>query len=422
MKESEFMEEGVEQDEDAVDIWHRTGQLSRLQVSTDKYNAWCKPFMNSVIVKLLGKSVNVGFMRLRMEEMWASKGPMRVTPLNNGYFLVSFSSTGDRGYALQEGPWMIADHYLLVQRRRPNLNPWKADNQKRVAVWVRIPDLPHELYNVESIRRIGNMIGKTLKIDRTTTFLEMGGFTRMYVEVDLQKPLLLGFCHFGDERRFVYEGLHLVCFTFGKYGHRMEQCTSQGPSQEPAGSTAKGPLVASAVPETTRKEDVVGGLKGNNHHVSYGPQMLVKRALGKSIIRTDLAATQSDMAKTKAENVTFGVNGIQESGDPGHSVRDQEVKKSRGVDGELWKVGEDIQNKIGNQEWIQVGSKRKVGAKVKIRGKENKVGLKSQAREKGKGGSMVPNIGEQNSRPQQMNGPMENMKGMEFDSAMIAGD
>ncbi|KAI9077744.1 hypothetical protein K1719_040230 [Acacia pycnantha] len=85
----------------------RTGKLPRLQVSADEYNAWCKPFMNSLIVKLLGKTVNVGFMRLRMERMWASKGPLRVTPLNNGYFLVSFSSTGDRDYALQEGPWMI---------------------------------------------------------------------------------------------------------------------------------------------------------------------------------------------------------------------------------------------------------------------------------------------------------------------------
>ncbi|KAI9110998.1 hypothetical protein K1719_017873 [Acacia pycnantha] len=75
-----------------------TWKLPRLRVSLDEYNAWCKPFMNSLIVKLLG----------------------------------------DRDYALQEGPWMIADHYLLVQRWRPNFNPWKADNQKRVAVWVRI--------------------------------------------------------------------------------------------------------------------------------------------------------------------------------------------------------------------------------------------------------------------------------------------
>ncbi|KAI9121312.1 hypothetical protein K1719_008345 [Acacia pycnantha] len=222
MKETKDGDEGVVQEEEVVDMWRRTGKLPQLQVSVEEYDAWCKPFMNSPIVKLLGKTVNVGFIRLRMERMWALKGPMRVTPLNNGYFLVSFSSIADKDFALQEGPWMIADHYLLVQRWRPNFNPWKVDSQKRVAVWVRILDLPHELYNVESIRRIGNMIGKTLKIDRTTAFLEKGGFARMCVEVDLQRPLLPGFSHFGEECRFEFEGLHLVCFTCGRYGHRTD--------------------------------------------------------------------------------------------------------------------------------------------------------------------------------------------------------
>ncbi|KAI9102969.1 hypothetical protein K1719_023408 [Acacia pycnantha] len=204
---SKEMEErrGVELEEEAVDAWRRTGKLPNLH-----------------------NGANVG-----------AKGPLRVTPLSNGYFLVSFSSTEDGDHALQEGPWMIADHYVLVQRWRPNFNPWKADHQKRVAVWVRIPDLPHELYNVESIRRIGNMIGKTLKIDRTTAFSEKGGFARMCVEVDLQKPLLPGFSHFGEERRFKYEGLHLVCFTCGRYGHRMDQCTVTTQSKEHGNSSSE---------------------------------------------------------------------------------------------------------------------------------------------------------------------------------------
>ncbi|KAI9124747.1 hypothetical protein K1719_004074 [Acacia pycnantha] len=259
--ESEDVAEGVEQDEEeAVEVWCQTGKLPKLQVSADEYDAWCKPLLNSLIVKLLGKTVNVGFMRLRMERMWASKGPMRVTPLNNGYFLVSFSSTEDRDFALQEGPWMIVDHYLLVQRWRPNFNPWKADNQKRVAVWVRIPALPHELNNVESIRRIGNMIGRTLKIDRATVFSEKCGFTRVCVEVDLQKPLLPGFRHFGEERRFTFEGLHLVCFTCGKYGHRMEHCTDTVTPQKHESQPVERTPVVTTVPEVQRSTEGVLGV------------------------------------------------------------------------------------------------------------------------------------------------------------------
>ncbi|KAI9126719.1 hypothetical protein K1719_002315 [Acacia pycnantha] len=261
-----------------------------------------------------------------MERMWAAKGPLRVTPLSNGYFLVSFSSTEDRDHALQEGPWMIADHYVLVQRWRPNFNPWKVDHQKRVAVWVRIPDLPHELYNVESIRRIGNMIRKTLKIDRTTAFSEKGGFARMCVEVDLQKPLLPGFSHFCEERRFKYEGLHLVCFTCGRYGHRMDQCTVTTQSKEPGNSSSKAPSVATTAPENPPVEG-----KGSN----------------------------PALAKNKAGKGVEGVNAPNNVGDLADQKGVLNGKKAGDVEAGLCNFGIVIQNRNEKQEWVKVGAKRK---------------------------------------------------------------
>lgn len=99
-----------------------------------------------------------------------------MVPLSNEYYIVSFSSKEDRDYAYYEGPWMIDDHYLLVQRWRPNFNPWRADRQRRIAVWVRIPNLPMELCTVKSLGLIGNMIGKMIKIDRSTSIYDKGEF------------------------------------------------------------------------------------------------------------------------------------------------------------------------------------------------------------------------------------------------------
>ncbi|KAI9081309.1 hypothetical protein K1719_036730 [Acacia pycnantha] len=135
----------------------------------------------------------------RVRRMWKPKQPLKVVPLSNEYYIVSFSSKEDRDYAYYEGPWMIDDHYLLVQRWRPNFNPKKADCQRRVAVWVRIPDLPLEFCTVESLGIIGNMIGKMIKIDRSTSIYDKGAFARICEEVDLHKPLLPSF--YGDEAR-----------------------------------------------------------------------------------------------------------------------------------------------------------------------------------------------------------------------------
>ncbi|KAI9112941.1 hypothetical protein K1719_016055 [Acacia pycnantha] len=180
--------------------------------------------MNSLIIKVLGMSVPKQVLFDRVRRMWKPQQPLKVVPLSNEYYIVLFSSKEDRDYAYHEGPWMIDDHYLLVQRWQPNFNPWRADCQRRIAVWVRIPDLPMELSTVESLGIIGNMIGKIIKIDRSTSIYDKGEFARIYVEVDLQKPLLPVFTAFGEDRQLVYEGLHLVCFECGKYGHVKEKC------------------------------------------------------------------------------------------------------------------------------------------------------------------------------------------------------
>ncbi|KAK4270040.1 hypothetical protein QN277_023126 [Acacia crassicarpa] len=200
------------------------GKPGRLRFTSDEYTAWCLPWMNSLIIKVLGAHFPTYVIRDRINRMWRPKDALKLIPLSNGYYIVSFSNKEDREYALQEGPWMIEDHYLIVQRWRPNFNPWKADLQCIIAAWVRLPDVPFEFYNVESLRRIGNMIGKMIKVDRSTSIYDKGGFAPICVEIDLKQPLLPTYMVFGEERPIIYEGLHNVCFTCGKYGYQKHAC------------------------------------------------------------------------------------------------------------------------------------------------------------------------------------------------------
>ncbi|KAI9128260.1 hypothetical protein K1719_001253 [Acacia pycnantha] len=185
------------EDDDNLETRRMEGRPGKLNFTADEYAAWCMPWMNSLIIKVLGASFPTYVIRDRINH---------------------------RAYAFQEGPWMIEDHYLTIQRWRPNFNPHKADIQCNVAAWVRLPDVPFEFYNVESLRRIGNMIGKMIKVDRSTSIYDKGGFARICVEIDLKKPLLPSYVVFGEERQIVYKGLHQVCFKCGKYGHKKTTC------------------------------------------------------------------------------------------------------------------------------------------------------------------------------------------------------
>ncbi|KAI9117367.1 hypothetical protein K1719_011533 [Acacia pycnantha] len=106
----------------------------------------------------------------------------------------------------------------------------EGDLRCNIAAWIRLPDVPFEFYNVESLRRIGNMVGKMIKIDRSTSIYDKGGFVRICVELDLTRPLLPTYVVFGEERPIIYEGLHRVCFNCGKYGHQKVECPLCQPS------------------------------------------------------------------------------------------------------------------------------------------------------------------------------------------------
>lgn len=65
-----------------------------------------------------------------------------------------------------------------------------------------------------------------LKVDRLTSIHSRGQYARICVEIDLEKPLKSFILIRGHKLFLEYEGLHLICFQYGKYGHKANQCGS----------------------------------------------------------------------------------------------------------------------------------------------------------------------------------------------------
>ncbi|XP_061375494.1 uncharacterized protein LOC133317649 [Gastrolobium bilobum] len=147
--------------------------------------------------------------------------------------MIEFEKSQDYLFVQQQGLWVVADHYLIVQRWRPNFDPYD-EGVRKMAVWIRMPGVPREFYTHKDLWRMGNMVGKTLKIDESSLRIsgqgqlkeitDRGRFARICVEIDLSKNLLSKF-RIGQRQLYIgYEGLHLVCFLCGQYGHRKDQC------------------------------------------------------------------------------------------------------------------------------------------------------------------------------------------------------
>ena len=357
-------------------------------MSAEEYTSWCRPWMNSLIIKVLGAEFPKHIVTDRINRMWRPRDPLKVIPLSNGYYIASFTTREDRDYAFQEGPWMIEDHYLLVQRWRPNFNPWKADLQRRIAAWIRIPDLPMELYNVESLRRIGNMVGKTLKIDRSTSIYDKGGFARISVEIDLHKPLLPAFNAFGEDRPIIYEGLHLVCFHCGKYGHEKDKCPMfcheelSKKDKEVKGNEKEEELQkgkedvrmhedSSGVTEeqTGRKNTAISPEQDTveKKNTVYGNIQLLRRDFrGNKFISGTVGIKNVKVDNNKGKEKITDVNHGGGYFDLNKQVSFGKVSKSVDLNK---RSGRDIEK---STEWVAVGSKRKNELKIQAHGKDNK--------------------------------------------------
>ncbi|XP_057755572.1 uncharacterized protein LOC130974734 [Arachis stenosperma] len=208
-----------------------------IKVTQEEFEEWCKPWRASLIVKVLGKRLNLGFMEQRLKRDWVKKGTINVIDMDRDYFLVHFSNEDDYSHALTGGPWMVAGHYLIVQCRRPFfLESEKA--VRKIAAWIRIPNLPIELYNHHFLWRVGSAIGTMLKIDRATSIHSRGRFARICVEIDLTKKLVPRISVLGSILNIEYEGLHLICFKCGLYGHRSEQCSEPSEDAEEGGGVS----------------------------------------------------------------------------------------------------------------------------------------------------------------------------------------
>ncbi|CAN1788457.1 hypothetical protein LINPERHAP1_LOCUS18057 [Linum perenne] len=146
----------------------------------------------------------------------------------NDFFLVRFSDADDYQLAAFDGPWKIFDYYILVSRWSPLFN--ENEPVRKILTWIHLPKLPIHYFNQLAVTRIGNYIGKTVRLDLATAEGARARYARVCVEVDLTKPLLGKYIIDDRVLHIEYESLENICFDCGTYGHKVDRCPKSVPS------------------------------------------------------------------------------------------------------------------------------------------------------------------------------------------------
>ncbi|CAN1777430.1 hypothetical protein LINPERHAP1_LOCUS14053 [Linum perenne] len=176
------------QEDDAINP-----RCPKIRFSEEEITEFYKPWSKALVVRVLERSFAYPLLKCRLEFLWAKEGRIQVSDLSNAFFLVRFSNVDDYNRAAFKGPWKMA------------------------------------------VTRIGNHIGRTVRLDLATSDGARARYARVCVEVDLSKPLL-GKYMIGDRVFYVeYECLENICHTCGIHGHSMDSCpTTRIPDVAPS--------------------------------------------------------------------------------------------------------------------------------------------------------------------------------------------
>ncbi|CAI0421285.1 unnamed protein product [Linum tenue] len=74
-------------------------------------------------------------------------------------------------------------------------------------VWVQLPALKIHFYHKEVLTTLGNLIGRTIKLDYHTLTQQRAKFARIAVEVDISRPLVPRIWLDDEWQKFEYENL-----------------------------------------------------------------------------------------------------------------------------------------------------------------------------------------------------------------------
>ncbi|XP_061993844.1 uncharacterized protein LOC133711766 [Rosa rugosa] len=120
------------------------------------------------------------------------------------------------------GPWILAGQTLIVRKWNPDFDPMNEVIGK-MALWVRICGLPVKYFKDYTVAKIGKILGDVVKVDQVTIGQARGKFVRG-IEVDLSKPLRPYVEVESVAYNVIYEGISLICFECGCFGHSKDKC------------------------------------------------------------------------------------------------------------------------------------------------------------------------------------------------------
>ncbi|KAK1261476.1 hypothetical protein QJS04_geneDACA018742 [Acorus gramineus] len=194
----------------------------------ESYEKNIKQWENAVVGHIVGKILIFTPFLQFLQRLWNPKGEMKLHLHGNGFFTVKFSNVEDLNVALEGGPWTMGYRPFILRKWTPTVR-MEQELLSSITIWIRLPNLPLHLWEVDRLGRIGSMIRVPLYANSATLRCSRASFARICVEVQASKGLpdsVLVDVSPSHQKSFKvdYDWKHTVCKFCQTFGHDEACC------------------------------------------------------------------------------------------------------------------------------------------------------------------------------------------------------
>ena len=205
---------------------------------------------------------------------WAKYGLKKIMLNAKGFFFFKFDTQAGLEAVLEDGPWLIRKSPIILKK-------WSIDTRlckeelTRIPVWVKLHDVPIQVFEDDGINLIASFLGKPIMLDSYTSSMckdswGRSSFARCLIEICSEAelvevitvgvPSLIGDGFTKETIRVEYEWRPPRCTSCKIFGHTQDHCPK----------TMASPPVVSTPSVATPAEPPNDGFQKVNHKKKKG--------------------------------------------------------------------------------------------------------------------------------------------------------